>query len=79
MQQGSSSKHEQQPEHIEDGAEPSPDEEPPRTALSEILQEVEEAGTRVENNGARRGKDGESGDAMTPNEEAQENDERGGT
>lgn len=78
MQQGSSSNMNSSL-NIEDGTESSPDEELPRTALSEILQEVKGAGTRVENNGARRGKDGESGDAMIPNEEAQENDERGDT
>ncbi|MFI8868874.1 hypothetical protein ACIGNW_18390 [Streptomyces sp. NPDC053707] len=69
MQQNSSSNRAQEPEHVE---------EHPRTALGEVLHEVEEAGNRVVDDGARCGEDGESGDAMTPNEEEQEHDEQGG-
>ncbi|MFD5036094.1 hypothetical protein ACFWMX_31540 [Streptomyces sp. NPDC058378] len=78
MQQNSSSNRAQEPEHVEADADPSLDEEHPRTALGEVLHEVEEAGNRVVDDGARRGEDGESGDAMTPNEEEQEHDEQGG-
>ncbi|MFH9468936.1 hypothetical protein ACH4LT_16885 [Streptomyces clavifer] len=78
MQQNPSSKRERQSENIKADAEPSRDEAHPRTAFGEFLHEVEEAGTRVDGAGARRGEDGESGGAMTPNEEAQEHDEPGG-
>ncbi|MFI2780452.1 hypothetical protein [Streptomyces sp. ALB3] len=77
MPQDSSSKREQH-EQVDEGVEPSPGGSQPRTAFDEVLHEVEEAGTRVGENGERREKDGESADAMTPNKEAQENDERGG-
>ncbi|MFH9613517.1 hypothetical protein ACH4MM_07135 [Streptomyces pratensis] len=78
MQRDSSSKHDRQSEHIEADAERQRDEARPRTALGEVLHEVEEAGTRVDDDGAGRGEDSESGDAMTPNAKAQEHDEQGG-
>ncbi|THA71189.1 hypothetical protein E6P78_08125 [Streptomyces sp. A0958] len=48
---------------------------PPRTAADEVLQEAEEAETDVADLGKRRGekdRDSEAGDALTPNEDAQE-------
>lgn len=52
MQQNSRSNCAQEPERVE---------EHPRTALGEVLHEVEEAGNRVVDDGARRGEDGERG------------------
>ncbi|WEH38340.1 hypothetical protein [Streptomyces sp. AM 2-1-1] len=48
--------------------------EHPRTASGEILLEAEEAETRV-TGGERSGRDGEAADALTPNEDAQEDSE----
>ncbi|MFJ4499730.1 hypothetical protein [Streptomyces sp. NPDC088864] len=45
---------------------------PPRTAAGEVLREAEEAGTAVTDPARRRAQDGEAGDALTPNEAAQE-------
>jgi hypothetical protein len=44
--------------------------ETPDTALDEVLHEAEEAQTRVTDSEKRRR--GEAGDAITPNEQAQE-------
>jgi hypothetical protein len=46
--------------------------ETPDTALDEVLHEAEEAETRVTDPGKRRRRRGEAGDAITPNERAQE-------
>ncbi|MFE6401023.1 hypothetical protein [Streptomyces alboflavus] len=52
---------------------PLPDaQEPPRTAADEVLHEVEDAETRVTRRDRERDQDSEAGDALTPNEEAQE-------
>ncbi|MEW1687369.1 hypothetical protein ACIQOF_27590 [Streptomyces sp. NPDC091265] len=51
--------------------EPTEDEEHPATAGKEVLREVEEAETRVADDG-RGAKDGEGSDALSPNEDAQE-------
>ncbi|MEU6990964.1 hypothetical protein ABZ953_09960 [Streptomyces sp. NPDC046465] len=51
---------------------PAQDEEHPATAADEVLHEAEEAETSVVDDGERRGKDGEAADALTPNEDAQE-------
>ncbi|MGW7081312.1 hypothetical protein [Streptomyces sp. NPDC054866] len=51
---------------------PSHDEEHPETAAGEVLHEVEEAETHVGDDGDRRDQDGEAADALTPNEDAQE-------
>ncbi|MEW1892748.1 MULTISPECIES: hypothetical protein [unclassified Streptomyces] len=45
---------------------------PPRTAAEEVVREAEEAETDVADTRERRGGDSEAGDALTPNEEAQE-------
>ncbi|MFJ2899041.1 hypothetical protein ACIO87_29665 [Streptomyces sp. NPDC087218] len=45
-------------------------EQPPRTAADEVIQEAEEAETDVADTRERR--DSEAGDALTPNQEAQE-------
>jgi hypothetical protein len=55
------------------------DEEHPETAADEVLREVEDAETRVVDRGERRGKDSEAADALTPNEDAQQDVERHGT
>ncbi|MFE9138872.1 hypothetical protein [Streptomyces sp. NPDC007355] len=49
----------------------APDEQHPRTAADEVLHEVEEAETRVLDNGEERGRDGEAADALSPSEDAQ--------
>lgn len=55
---------------------------PPRTAAEEVLRDAEEAETDVADvadHGKRRGqegKDSEAGDALTPNEDAQEDADR---
>lgn len=51
---------------------PTQDEESPSTATDEVMHEAEEAETSVVDDGERRGKDGEAADALTPNEDAQE-------
>ncbi|KUF16375.1 hypothetical protein [Streptomyces silvensis] len=51
---------------------PAQDEEHPATAAEEVLHEAEDAETSVVDNGERRGKDGEAADALSPNENAQE-------
>lgn len=51
---------------------PAQDEEHPATAAGEVLHEVEEAETSTVDDGKRRGKDSEAADAMSPNEDAQE-------
>ncbi|MFE6400997.1 hypothetical protein [Streptomyces alboflavus] len=56
-----------QPEHR-----PGQDEKHPATAADEVLHEAEDAETSVVDNGERRGKDGEAADALSPNEDAQE-------
>ncbi|MFF4186716.1 hypothetical protein ACFYZ9_26370 [Streptomyces sp. NPDC001691] len=51
----------------------SPSEAHPDTALDEVLKEFEEAETRGTKKPDREdAHDGEAGDALTPNEEAQE-------
>ncbi|MFF6782919.1 hypothetical protein [Streptomyces sp. NPDC012510] len=44
----------------------------PDTALDEVLREAEEAETRVTDSEKQRRRRGEAGDAITPNEQAQE-------
>ncbi|MEU0303108.1 hypothetical protein ABZ252_27185 [Streptomyces sp. NPDC006175] len=78
MPQGSPSKRDPQPEHPREDSESSSRDQRPGTALGEVLHEVEEAGTRVGDDDERRRKDGESGDAMTPNEKEQEHSEPDG-
>ncbi|MEV5602736.1 hypothetical protein AB0L33_14955 [Streptomyces sp. NPDC052299] len=51
-------------------------EQPPRTAADEVVREAEEAGTDVADTRERHGGDSEAGDALTPNEEAQEDADR---
>jgi hypothetical protein len=43
----------------------------PETAADEVLREVEDAETRVVDNGERRDRDGEAADALSPNQDAQ--------
>ncbi|WP_405812219.1 hypothetical protein OG524_32905 [Streptomyces sp. NBC_01520] len=52
--------------------EPSQDEEHPATAGEEVLHEAEEAETCVADDGEPGSKDGEGSDALSPNEDAQE-------
>jgi len=47
-------------------------EERPKTAVGEVLRSVEEAETRDVDGHERRGQDREAADALTPNEDAQE-------
>ncbi|MCX0247586.1 MULTISPECIES: hypothetical protein [Streptomyces] len=47
-------------------------EKPPRTAAEEVVREAEEAEADVADTRERHGGDSEAGDALTPNEEAQE-------
>ncbi|MFC8536612.1 hypothetical protein ACFUJY_22030 [Streptomyces sp. NPDC057249] len=48
-------------------------EQPPRTAVEEVVREAEEAETDVaDTRRERHGRDSEAGDALTPNEGAQE-------
>jgi hypothetical protein len=54
-------------EHDEHGG---PDK--PGTAFDEVLREAEQAATRVTDSDRRRRRRGEAGDAITPNERAQE-------
>lgn len=56
---------------------PSHDEEHPETAADEVLHEAEEAETRIGDN-ERRGQDREAADALTPNEDAQEDVQKPG-
>ncbi|WP_371574008.1 hypothetical protein [Streptomyces sp. NBC_01314] len=49
----------------------NPDDKPD-TALNEILHEAERTETRVTDSEQRRRRRGEAGDAITPNERAQE-------
>ncbi|UUU28888.1 hypothetical protein JIX56_02660 [Streptomyces sp. CA-210063] len=49
----------------------NPDDKPD-TALDEVLHEAEQAETRVTDSEKRRRDRGEAGDAITPNEQAQE-------
>ena len=51
---------------------PTQHDETPATAADEVMHEAEEAETSVVDDGERRGKDGEAADALTPNEDAQE-------
>jgi hypothetical protein len=44
----------------------------PDTSLEEVLHEIEEAGTHPTDSDRRRGRRGEAGDAITPNQRAQE-------
>jgi hypothetical protein len=44
----------------------------PETALEEVLHEAEEAETRVTDSARQRRHRGEAGEAITPNERAQE-------
>ncbi|MFE7843344.1 hypothetical protein ACFU53_47035 [Streptomyces sp. NPDC057474] len=57
--------------HEEQGRNDKPD-----TALDEVLHEAEEAETRVTDSEKRRRRRGEAGDAITPNEQAQEESHR---
>ncbi|MGI5430553.1 hypothetical protein [Streptomyces sp. CA-179760] len=47
----------------------------PETALEEVLREIEDAEDRTEDSAGRRRHRGEAGDAITPNERAQEESE----
>lgn len=63
-------------DHGQHPDEPHPD---PETALGEVLKEFEEAETQhvgEENPATDDHHDGEAGDALTPNEEAQEDADR---
>lgn len=60
-------------------------EQRPRTALGEVLAEAEDAerrttgsGRRAAGSGGRRHRDGEAGEAVTPNADAQERASGGG-
>ncbi len=44
----------------------------PETALEEVLREIEDAENRTEDPAGQRRRRGEAGDAITPNERAQE-------
>ncbi|MFC8124820.1 hypothetical protein [Streptomyces sp. NPDC057302] len=57
---------------------PAQAEEHPATAADEVLHEAEDAETGVVDDGERRGKDGEAADALSPNEDAQEDVHRRG-
>ncbi|MEV7142817.1 hypothetical protein [Streptomyces tauricus] len=48
----------------------------PRTAAGEVLRAAEEAETNVVDDGERRGKDREAADALTPNDDAQNDVQR---
>ncbi|CAL9661618.1 hypothetical protein SUDANB176_07025 [Streptomyces sp. enrichment culture] len=48
------------------------DRKEPRTAVEEVLREVEEAERRAGEDSAERRRRGEAGEAITPNTEAQE-------
>ncbi|TXS38459.1 hypothetical protein [Streptomyces sp. OR43] len=53
--------------------EPARDEEHPATAAGEVLHEAEQTETNlVDDDGERGGQDGEASDALSPNEDAQE-------
>ncbi|MFD4030056.1 hypothetical protein ACFWVP_05860 [Streptomyces sp. NPDC058637] len=52
--------------------EPAQDEDRPATAGDELLHEAEEAETSVADDGERGSNDGEASDALSPNEDAQE-------
>jgi len=54
-------------------------EERPATAAEEVLHEAREAETNVLDDGDRRAKDGEAADALTPDEDAQEDVQKHGT
>ncbi|MGW0867205.1 hypothetical protein [Streptomyces sp. NPDC002611] len=47
----------------------------PETALEEVLREIEDAENRAEESARQRRHRGEAGDAVTPNERAQEEPE----
>ncbi|MFC9502423.1 hypothetical protein [Streptomyces sp. NPDC057002] len=47
----------------------------PETALDEVLREIEDAENRAEDSPGQRRHRGEAGDAITPNERAQEESE----
>ncbi|MFI6374147.1 hypothetical protein [Streptomyces sp. NPDC050546] len=47
----------------------------PETALDEVLREIEDAENRTEDSPGQRRHRGEAGDAITPNEGAQEESE----
>ncbi|MCT9142327.1 hypothetical protein [Streptomyces violarus] len=47
----------------------------PETALEEVLREIEDAESRTEDPAEQRRHRGEAGDAITPNERAQEESE----
>ncbi|WP_328407808.1 hypothetical protein OG542_02630 [Streptomyces violaceus] len=47
----------------------------PETALEEVLREIEDAENRAEDPAEQRRHRGEAGDAITPNERAQEESE----
>ncbi|MFF0160873.1 hypothetical protein ACFYRY_25555 [Streptomyces sp. NPDC005263] len=49
--------------------------EPPETALEEVLREIEDAETRTGESDERRSRRGEAGEAITPNTRAQEESE----
>ncbi|MGW6271217.1 hypothetical protein [Streptomyces sp. NPDC055060] len=57
--------------HTQDGKTPD-------TAAEEVLHEAEDAETAVLDDGERRGKDGEAADALSPDEDAQEDVQRPG-
>ncbi|PSM38225.1 hypothetical protein C6Y14_38510 [Streptomyces dioscori] len=50
--------------------------EHPETAAGEVLHAAEEAETAVVDDGERRGTDREAADALTPNEDAQDDVQR---
>ncbi|MFE8009461.1 hypothetical protein [Streptomyces sp. NPDC057418] len=52
--------------------EPAEGEKHPVTAGEEVLHEAEEAETSVADDGEQDSKDGEASDALSPNEDAQE-------
>jgi hypothetical protein len=47
----------------------------PETALEEVLREIEDAENRTEDSAEQRRHRGEAGEAITPNERAQEESE----
>ncbi|MEV2212203.1 hypothetical protein AB0H86_12230 [Streptomyces sp. NPDC050997] len=49
--------------------------EPPETALEQVLREIEDAETRPRDSDERRRHEGEAGEAITPNTRAQEESE----
>ncbi|MEV6383906.1 hypothetical protein AB0M31_31390 [Streptomyces sp. NPDC051773] len=64
--------HDKRSPHTEHGRPGDREKDKPNTALDEVLREVERAETDVTDSEGRRRHDGEAGDAITPNERAQE-------